>query len=114
MVKRKDLYRYSKLFPVISNLIYFVLACYITVKTICLNKCGIDTSPTLGLITTALVILILLICLSGGFSIYYHMNTPAYHAEPRYENTRNYKESLSLDSGFALTSSLISLLKKLS
>jgi len=110
MVKRNELYTYSKLFPVISNLIYFILALYISVKITCLNRCGISKAWPLGMTTFALGLITLFLVLSGIFSILYHMNTPAFKDEPYYQDSNAYQDSLNLDSGFAMTSSLIALI----
>ena len=110
MVKRKDLYRYSKMFPVISNIIYFILALYISVKTVCLNSCGSKRGFPLGLTTFALGLITVFLILAGVFSILYHMNTPAYKEEPSYQDTDRYKSALNLDSGFAMSASLIALI----
>lgn len=111
MVKRNQLYTYSKLFPVISNVIYFFLAIYIAFRTVWLNCCITRKSThELGMITFALSLLTLLLILAGIFSILYHMNTPAYTEIPHYQDTNEYEEALNLDSGFAMTSSILALI----
>lgn len=111
VVPRNDLYRYSKLYPVLSNVIYFFLAAYIIVKTICLSRCKNKAdNKTYALTIALLVIISIFIILSGIFSIVYHMNTPGYTEIPKYGETEKYKESLSLDSGFAMTSAIIALI----
>jgi len=113
-VKRNDLYFFSKLFPVLSNVIYFILGAYILFKAVypwaCLNTNLNVVNFDLKVFTTILIILSIFIFLSGSFSIYYHMHTPAYQNIPDYEESEEYKQALSLDSSFALISSLMALL----
>ena len=98
-------YQYSKIYPVVSNIVYFILSIYAFGAGVKPWVCHVSPKNKLNLqlFTTVLVIFSILALLAGSFSIDYHLKTPSWEANPSAKHNEGYHESLHLDMGFAST-----------
>ena len=92
-------YNYSKLYPVISNIIYFIILLYAIAIII---KKSSHKDKLSVILMVILAIFSILSLLAGIFSVIYHLNTPSWEVNPETKQKEQFKKSLDLDKGFAL------------
>ena len=103
-------YSYSKLNPIISNVIYFILAFYSIGCVLKNSDLKLKTTKYNKTVNIILITFAVLSILAGSLSINYHQHTPAFTENPEYHETEQYKVALGLDNGFALTFAFFALL----